>query len=80
MDTADADVVNVDYISRFSFQMAPVSLRHVAALNGLAPRPQRTDFLTWNSAAAILLELDEAGRDGRSRMPQLLAAGIVEPT
>jgi hypothetical protein len=44
MDTADADVVNVDYVSRFSFQMALVTLRHLAALNGLAPPTTADEF------------------------------------
>jgi len=37
MNTADGYVIDVDYIPGFYAQMAPASLRHVAALNRLRP-------------------------------------------
>lgn len=44
MATADGYVVDVDYIPGFYPQMAPVSLRHVAALNGLVPPATKEGF------------------------------------
>jgi len=46
METADGYVVDVDYIPGFYPQMAPVSLRHVAALNGLSP-PATADGFSY---------------------------------
>jgi SAM-dependent methyltransferase len=37
METADGYVIDVDYIPGFYAQMAPVAMRHVAALNRLTP-------------------------------------------
>jgi len=44
MNTADGYVTDVDYIPGFYPQMAPTSLRHVAALNRLRPPAVRDGF------------------------------------
>ncbi len=44
MNTADGYVIDVDYIPGFYPQLAPASLRHVAALNRLRPPTMETGF------------------------------------